>query len=1186
MQLKSLEMHGFKSFPDKTKIEFDRGLTAVVGPNGSGKSNIGDAVKWVLGEQSTKELRGKKMDDVIFGGTQKRKPMSFAQVTLNLDNAKRDLPYDTDIVSITRKLYKTGDSEYMINGQNVRLKDIHELFMDTGLGKDGYSIIGQGKIDAIVGAKSTERREIFEEAAGISKFRYKRQEAQRRLASAEENILRLKDITSELEERIGPLKNQSEKAAVFLRLSEEKKELDISLSVNKLNSHKEKLLKLEEDISQNQDSENQIEKQLSDIEQKFLDITQKRQECSVKIEEARAIATESRQFAAESAADITVLKNDIKHNDINIEKIKNQQEDLTKSHREFDEKIADNKIKIAAILEQNRVLEDELAEKTEELSAAAGENSEFDKSTQALNAELGRLYVLRSEYSISAASAEETVKTSKERIADISDRLSRQASELEGLLAEKKKYDSQRDDIEEKLSENRNKLAGYSKLLADKQESLQKSQEQFDLLISRINAIKQKITVLNDVERNMDGYVYSVRELIKASNVGRISGIHGTVGQLIDADGENALAIETALGGAMQNVVVDNEETAKRGIYYLKENKLGRATFLPLTSVKGSTFTEKSLENYAGYIGMAHELVTYDARYDGIIKSLLGRIVIVDDINTATVIAKKNGYRFKIVTLDGQVVNAGGSFTGGSTVKNAGVLTRKNELARLEKDMKTLSDKKDKLSSVLEDVKAGRDKLSIETEGAREEINRLEVEKAKIAGEQSRIEAITAQVNAKNEEQKSEIERLSKLISDSEASKRENLAKASETERLIAEKNEELTSSDSHRLAIVERSEKLSAEIYELKLRQAENAKDIESLTEQNGELLLRKESLDLSGGKYSEEIREILADTDEKEKAIKELEVRIESANRKTNEYTDKINELQSERMALERTSNELHEEEKELTRHKQVFSNEAVKLTERRETMQRDYDSVISMLWEDYHLTRSEAVELAKPVENIQEAVAEQTRLRQKIRALGNVNVSAIEEYKEVSERYEFMSAQLEDVLKSKSELEGIISDLTVKICEKFKTSFEIINENFKEIFVELFGGGKGELVLTEPDNLLETGIDIEVTPPGKVIKNLSALSGGEKAFVAVAIYFSILKYSPSPFCILDEIEAALDEVNVAKYAQYLRMFTKTTQFILITHRRPTMEEADILYGVTMQEKGVSKLLKMNAGEAAGLN
>ena len=752
MQLKSIVLHGFKSFPDKTVIEFDRGITAVVGPNGSGKSNVSDAVKWALGEQSNKQMRSHKMDDVIFAGTQKRKAMGYALVTLNFDNKQRKLACDTDEVSVTRKLYKTGDSEYMINGSNVRLRDIHELFMDTGLGKDGYSIIGQGRIAEIVGAKSADRREIFEEAAGISKFRYRKQDAERQLAKAEDNILRLKDISTELEQRIGPLKNQSEKAKVYLKISEEKKALDVSISVHKLKNHKDALNSLEENLKNSILEEEKINNELKDLEAKGQQAFEDNQKCAIEIEEKRNVLSVAERYVSDSTSKIALLENDILHNNANLERMREQNADSTALLKDFDYKISELDAKISASKKLNSEFDAEYENLNAELTEINSMSEESDREKQQLTERLNNLYLSQSEMKIAIETAKESIVTYKENKETLTQKKSDIESKRQEFVDEKNGYLSEKNKISETKQENQNKLSGYITLLTNKQEKLKSLEEQYDKQFFEISSIREKISILSEVERNMDGYQSSVKEVINAKKNGRISGIHGTVGQLITTANEYAIAIETALGAALQNIVVDNEETAKRAIYYLKDNRLGRATFLPLTSIKAREFEEKKLDKYDGFVGLANELVDYDKKYDTIVKSLLGRIVIVEDINCATSIAKKNGYRFKIVTLDGQIINAGGSFTGGSTAKSAGVLTRRHQLEELTAKIETLTKENDELSDRLDSIREECIKLSIETEGIKEIVSKCEIEETKFDGEIGRVDSLIIQLDSILEE--------------------------------------------------------------------------------------------------------------------------------------------------------------------------------------------------------------------------------------------------------------------------------------------------------------------------------------------------------------------------------------------------------------------------------------------------
>ncbi|NMA79443.1 MAG: chromosome segregation protein SMC [Clostridiales bacterium] len=1181
MQLKSIELHGFKSFPDKIKIEFDKGLTAVVGPNGSGKSNISDAVKWVLGEQSTKEMRGQKMDDVIFSGTQTRKAMGFAQVTLNIDNFRRILPYDMDEVSITRKLYKSGDSEYLINNSNVRLKDVRELFMDTGLGRDGYSIIGQGRIAEIINSKSSGRREIFEEAAGISRFRYKKEDAERRLSSAEDNILRLKDIITELEERVGPLKRQSEKAHEFIKLSEIMKSLDVSISVRRLDEIRDLLTEIEEKILFNEGHYQQLDEDVQRCEEESQEIFALIQGCALQIENIREQTASKEREKSNAASDIAVLKNDIEHHRTNANRINEQIKNIKSSFTEDEKQIEDKKSQVAELEYEYSRLEDQYRELSDQLENLSTKGDSFEQEYQEMNAELNQLFMRQSENNISISTSKDNINSSAQRHSEIALQLSQYKDDLHSLKEEKANLDEAISNIKANLIEKQNKLSGYSNLLANKQEKLARLKSEYDKKALDIGTLENRIQVLGDVEENMEGYYHSVKTVMRASKTGRLSGLHGTVGQLITTEPKYNIAIEIALGGAMQSIVVDNEEIAKRCIYFLREKNSGRATFLPITSVKGRAITDVNLADVDGFCGYAHELVSYNSKYDGIIKSLLGRIVVMEDIDTATQLAKRHSYKFRIVTLDGQVINAGGSFTGGSTGKSAGMLSRKHELSESKDRLAKLKSSLNSVKSAYDEVLAEVDKLIIETQGAQEDLNDIKQDRIRFEGEANRIDALLLRGEdsiSKMEIELSSIENKQKETHNIIEEKQDELVKIANR---IKELEGEITASSGRKTDIISEKEQLSSKISDLRIRQIETNKDIESIKQQINVIEERKMSLTDSDKQLLNELEAIDELCADKQEEIRRKEEFIKEAEHDISAFTLEITSIQEKRLEYEKKSTEINATQKQTIEHREKFSRDIAMLGERKISIQKDYDNIISALWEQYQLTRTEAVQIASPIEDMIVAKAEHSELRGKIKALGNVNVAAIEEYKEVSERYEFLSSQLADVENAKEELEKLIHELTTNICETFSDSFEKINNNFKKIFVELFDGGSGELSLSDPSNILESGIEINVSPPGKIIKNLSSLSGGEQALVAIAIYFSILKYRPSPFCVLDEIEAALDDVNVIKYATFLRSFTDNTQFILITHRRGTMEEADILYGVTMQEKGVSKLLQMQSGD-----
>ena len=1177
MYLKSLEIQGFKSFPDKISLTFDKGLTAVVGPNGSGKSNIGDSVRWVLGEQSTKTLRGNKMEDVIFSGTVARKPMGFAAVTLNIDNSDRTLADMEDEVAVTRKLYRSGESEYLINGRPCRLKDINELFMDTGLGRDGYSIIGQGRIAEIVGAKSSERRDIFEEAAGISKFRYKKLEAERKLTAAHENMLRLTDILAELEGRVEPLRIQSQKAEKFIKLAEERKRLEISVWIARLDELKDKLTKLDDKILVSKGEYENLENDIEKEEQRLQDGFRRMQESTMKSDELRRKMLEEEQTSSEKKSDIAVFENDISYCKSAIEAAKKSIAESGKTKSDLEGKRAEAEKRIEELTAEREKLEAEIAEVTAEFEKAEEKNNQLGDNVDKAGSEINELYIKQSEHRFAAEAARQTIADEEARLAELREKsgdTEKALAEYDEKIAENGKLTAKN---EEHSAELGNRLSGLERLYSSRKEGFERAKEDFEKVLFELKDKQQRRKILSDLENNMEGFAGSVKQVLKASKQGRIGGILGTVAQNISVEPEYAVAVETALGGAMQNIIVENEDIAKRCIRFLKEQHGGRATFLPITSVRGNELREQGLESCDGFVSLASRIVTYDNRFAGIIASLLGRIAIAEDIDAATLIAKKYGYKFRIVTLDGQVINAGGSFTGGSAMKSGGVITRKNEIEKLDAEIEKLTAQRDELSAKSEKLRAESEKLRFDTNAARSEIADAEAEAVRLRAELSSLTSLREHLTAQSEDSDRLLTESEQRIASAKQTIDDSEKALAETDKLIKEAEEKLAQGqDSREKLRMERAE-LSQKLSDMKIHGIEIEKDIQA---QQDEIKRVEEALsELGQGnrRFEEEIERQNKLIEMKQSDIEKLKSELESMKSNSDTYLAEIARYQSVHTEQNKLVNEIQSGMKQLNEAKERLSGEVTRLEERREATNRDSDYIIGQLREVYQLNRSEAVELAEKLEDITAAQAELTAVKNKIRALGSVNVAAIEEYKEVSERYEFLSGQLADVQKSKNELEKIIADLTEEMCRIFSESFRVINSNFKEIFVELFGGGKAELILSDPENVLESGIEISVAPPGKVIKNLISLSGGEQSFVAIAIYFAILKLRPAPFCILDEIDAALDEVNVRKYAQYLKKFTDTTQFVLVTHRRSAMEEANVLYGVTMQEDGISKLLKM---------
>ncbi len=1183
MYLKSLELHGFKSFPDKVTLEFGKGLTAVVGPNGSGKSNIGDAVRWVLGEQSTKTLRGGKMEDVIFGGTQQRKAVGFAAVTLNIVNDDRTLAVESDLVSVTRKLYRNGDSEYIINGSPVRLKDIVELFMDTGLGRDGYSIIGQGRVADIVGSKSAERREIFEEAAGISKFRYKKAESERRLAAAEDNILRLKDILSELEGRVEPLRVQSEKAKKYLVLADSRRALEIAVWTHKLHELGGALDELEDKLLAANAEYEHLGNEIDKCDSEISDLTLKRQQCTAAAEEYRTKISKLEEESSQAAADIAVFNNNILHFNEQIAETENQKGELSLGEVKLREKIEEKNSEIDSINEQSAALSKEIEGLEERLSKLVDEADEFERSVSGTNEELNRLYIKKSEYSFAAANSEITRKELEKAVSDGRISVAQGREEVEKAAKELEQINADISEAEADIAEHTNRLNGFNMLFAKKDEQLKKLNAEFSEAELGIRNLTQRRQMLIDLENSMEGFSGSVRQIIKAGRSGQLRGVRGTVAQIISVDSEYSLAVETALGAALQNIVVDNEDTAKRGIRILKETNGGRATFLPITSVKGNTLSEKNLDMQEGYVALASELVSYEPEYSGIVASLLGRIAVAENIDFATNIAKKYGYKFRIITLDGQVINAGGSFTGGSSQRSTGVLSRKNEIKTIGGEIDKLTASHSQMKQRLGSLSAEVEKLGFDLDGEKDIISRAQTEKVRLDAEKKRVEQLMEQYELRIAELERSVRESEDKIAASARQKAEGEAGLKECEEKISKLEAELSSAQEMSGESKGVREGISAEISDKRLKLAGLAKDIESARAAIGQYNESIGNSKAEADRYDRKIAELREKIEAENAALEDRKKEAESAKATAASLGEKIKEETKRGIEYERQAQAVSTLQRSKSNEKETVSAEISRLSERRDNLRRDSDGMINHLWESYGLTVAEAAEQAEDIEDITDAEKRLNEIKNKIRALGSVNTDAIDEYEEVRTRYEFLSGQLGDVLQSKEELEKLIASLTKSMKEIFTDSFNKINENFKTTFVELFGGGRGELTLTDPENVLESGIEINVAPPGKVIKNLSLLSGGEQAFVAIAIYFAILKLRPSPFCILDEIEAALDDVNVTRYAQYLRNFTDTTQFILITHRRGTMEEADILYGVTMQEKGVSKLLRMEASEVS---
>lgn len=1184
MLLKSLELQGFKSFPDKTKIEFGKGLTAVVGPNGSGKSNLSDAMRWVMGEQSTKTLRGSKMEDVIFTGTQQRKSQGFAQVSLTIDNSDRSLAVDSDEVIITRRLNRNGDSEYKINHASVRLKDINELLMDTGLGRDGYALVGQGRIAEIIQSKSDQRREIFEEAAGISKFRYRKNEAVHKLEASEENLLRLQDILSELEQRVEPLKKQSEKAKAFLQLSQEKRQLEVALWNLSLDQTSQKLKEQEDKILACQVEHEDLQQSSQALEEKINQSYEEMQRCLSRAEDCRQEKEELEQQNSALLSQEAVGKNNLEHFDQETARLSQQLEDFKRNQQQTGRLLQERQ-------RQRENLEAALEETNAKLEAARGQLAELAKQDQGadqqsaqLSKRINELLLLENEDKLTVIQLTGQTEEDANSYQNNQIMLSQMKDNAQGTQRELKQAQELAQLLTQRMETLENQKAGYRFKLEGRQKKLEQEQAQAEELLRQAGQLRQKAKLLRDLEDNLEGFAYSVKAVMKQSKNGRLEGIHGTVARLLQVPEEYALAIETALGGSMQHIVVENENAAKSAIRFLKQQNAGRATFLPLTSVKGRELTGYDLTDQEGYVDLASHLVKADAQYQGIVDSLLGRIVVAEDLDCAAAMGRQFGYRFKIVTLDGQVVNAGGSFSGGSKSRSAGLLSRAGEITQLQQQAEALTQRSQQQSQDTKKLEQEVNTLKAQLGALESEQITVKEDRIRCEGEQKRLEALEAEYSRRVQEMEQELEGFLQRLQEKNQKIANLRRRQGETQRELEQAQQTLQSLRGQGDLLRKQREEVNASIQQLQLSQLAQQKDVDSLLETMEQLMGQSRESEQLQQQLARQIQQLGQQRTQQQQQIQQCAKQRETNRLTQQKLEEQVQRILQQRTQLEQAATGLREEEKQYSRRREEVSRRLAQLEERRDTLQKEYDEVIRKLWEEYELTRSQARQEAQQPDDPAKAKTRLAAVKGEIRSLGSVNLSAIEEYEEVSQRYEFMSRQLADVEQSRKELEDLIKQLTRKMEELFAQSFEEINQNFQKIFVDLFGGGHGELKLTDPEDLLGSGIEIIVQPPGKVIRHLSALSGGEQSFVAIAIYFAILKVRPAPFCILDEIEAALDDVNVARYAEYLRLMSDKTQFIAITHRRGTMEEADVLYGVTMQEKGVSKLLKLDVSEVAG--
>ena len=1184
MYLKALEIQGFKSFPDKTVLNFGEDITAIVGPNGSGKSNVSDAIRWVMGEQSSKSLRGAKMEDVIFGGTEKRSQMGFAQVTLVLDNTEHIFPrMEESEVAVTRRYYRSGESEYYINKQSVRLRDVNELFMDTGMGREGYSIVSQGKIDEILSVKSADRREIFEEAAGISKFRHRKEETERKLERTEENLVRINDKIAELELQVGPLRSQAEKAKKYLILRDELRTLEISVWLENLDKIKTDSIKLNTDYALAQQELERANAALDELYAASEQFAEKSHANDMEQERLRTECAELDAKRSEEDAAVAVLRTGIEHNRASIERVENDLRDQSGRAESLTAQIVAKHARIEELAAQAAELEEELRAflaQAEELARTAGEaGSEVEalRAREALAAS-------------DAADCRADVSAINAGLAELSERrtaLEAESESVDGQLTEKRRAASASrralEEAQEEADAVRNIISGHTLKMEGRVKREETArQKSIDLTMEK-NNLDSRIHLLSEMEKEYEGFNKAVRLIMQAAEKNALRGVHGPVANLMTTDKRYAVAIEIALGAGMQNVVVDREEDAKSAINFLKQRDGGRATFLPLTAIRGDVLREAGVEREYGYVGVASQLVQFDKRYTEIFNNLLGRTVVVEDMDCGIAIARKYSNRFRIVTLDGQVLNRGGSMTGGSVSRSAGILSRANELKELTARREALTEKLDAALREADEAKRDLNAAQYELDVAREQQRGAEDAVLRLTGEKKQYDMLLESLRTRESDIAAELESIT--------------ARTEELKKAAAAREEEIKKHEAEAARCRAESEEKLAGQNELQRDSAHLGDEIAARKSTLAGFTAERETTERALGDLETLAQQMRGDEDGRRALIEDYRAKIKAAEEEIAQHDvvtaslradaekrrAELAELAEAKLTLEgeRSANDRRYREcNELLSQTQAAAG---RLEQKRVTAAMEEKQILDKLWESYELSHSAAQEQRIELESVPKASRRINELKREINGLGNVNVGAIEEFDRVNTRYTYLTGQRDDVEKAKEELLGVIENITSEMTVIFKEQFALIRESFQETFLELFGGGKATLELEDENAVLDCGIEIKVQPPGKALKTLSLLSGGEKAFVAIALYFAILKVHPTPFCVMDEIEAALDEPNVIRVAHYMRRICDKTQFIVITHRRGTMEAADVLYGVTMQERGVSKVLTINMNDMA---
>ena len=1179
MYLKRLELQGFKSFADKTVLELMPGLTTVIGPNGSGKSNISDAIRWVLGEQSMKSLRGTKSEDIIFAGTQNRKSLGFAEASLVFDNSDEKLPIEYSEVTVTRKIYRSGESGYYINKTPCRLKDILELFMDTGIGKDGYSIIGQGKIDDILSNKSEDRRHIFEEAAGIVKYRARKEESEKKLEHTKLNLLRVDDIVTEIEGSIGPLKEQSEKAKKYLDYRENLKNIEVGLFLHNIEENKNNLSKIEEVekiLKENYEDEltkqNKFQIQKDDLKSDIDNITNQ-------IEEMQKLGFESTNKIEKINSDIKVNEERISNNEINYKRF---EEDINETKNKIEELKEEQKTKENKkenLYKNKEKFEAELKQKQEELEKISGKLSEkeieIEEKKKKVEANVDLKYENQNVISTQNATFEEVEKREK----TLKNEVQTTISELDSSRITKGEIEKEFSEIESKRNKAQEKLNNINEKRAESTQKIKEYEDEINKISYNIRMKDSRLKFLQETEKEKEGYTKSVKNLLLDCDKNKelSKGVCGVLANIVSTEKEYETAIEMCLGGSLQNIVTETESEAKKLVEHLRKNNMGRASFLPITSVKGRKIDKYDSKNINGIIGVASDLVKYEKKYEGIILNLLGRTIIVDNMDNGVELAKKNRYSFRIVTLKGDVINPSGSITGGSVMqKTVNILGRSREIESIQKEINVLNKKLENIQKEKENYLSDIEDVLEEASSLEQNMQEIDItyatEKQKMVSIEENVERLENRLARLKQEQESIINKKQELNSIKEEAKEqiEKLSKENEELNNVIEEFANLNKDNQKYI------DDLNFDITNLKISVSsfeESEMSIKEMTERIGEDIKNNEE---SIRNKQEQLSNIKNDNEQLMNNINELKNKITQIKEDVENSGNKVEKLKEERIKSNEKLEKTEKEIESLFKTIEGLKEQLVKIDVKKTKTAQDIEDIINKMWEEYELTPNSCENYEKPV-NVAQTQKRVKEIREEIKKLGSINVDSIEEYKQLKERYDFMCEQRLDLEDAIAKLKKIINEMTQVMKEQFSEKFKIINKNFNEVFKELFGGGKAELILTDEQNILECGIEIQAQPTGKKLQNMSLLSGGERALTAIALLFAILKINPSPFCVLDEIEAALDDVNVFRYADYLKKFTKETQFLVITHRKGTMEAADTVYGVTMEENGISKLLSM---------